>query len=509
MTLLHGGTLIDGSGSPAYSGDLLLDGDAIQAVGAILAPSDCLKLDCTGLIIAPGFIDIHSHSDLQVLARHRAKTDQGVTTEVVGNCGFSAYPCGTHRHEVQEFANGILFGFHRDWAWRNAREYLAETEAEAELVTVHSLVGHGTLRVATMGPRQGPATAIELDTMEQSLSECLAGGAAGFSTGLMYAPGSTAPTEELVAFCRVIARAGKIYSTHMRSYGDDLLTSLDEQLDLARSTGCRLQISHLQAVGRRNWAKQAQALEKLEAARHEGIDVAFDSYPYLAGSTVLTQLLPAWALDGGTPALLARLADPALCLAMKATMIEQIPQQWCDIFITAVGSTVSEHFVGSDLASIGEALAEHPVDAIFSLLRAEQGNVNILAFNQCDENLQKLLTHPLCSVISDGFYVKGKPHPRLYGTFPFLLGEVVRERRWMPLERAIHKITAQPAARFSMARQGLLAPGYFADITVFDPINIASGATYAAPETAPTGIVHCFRRGELLSRTHIIHQHCG
>jgi dihydroorotase/N-acyl-D-amino-acid deacylase len=331
--------------------------------------------------------------------------------------------------------------------------------------------------------------------MEQSLAECLSGGAAGFSTGLMYAPGSAAPTEELEALCRVTARAGKVYATHMRSYGDDLLNSLDEQLALARATGCRLQISHLQAVGRRNWHKQAQALEKLAAARHEGIDVAFDSYPYLAGSTVLTQLLPAWALDGGAPALLARLADPALCARIKATMIEQTPQQWSDIFITAVGSPTSERFVGHDLASIGETLGEHPVDAALHLLRVESANVNILAFNQSDDNLRHLLTHPLCTVISDGFYVKGRPHPRLYGTFPFLLGEIVRERRWMPLEQAIHKITAQPAARFAMPRQGLLAPGYYADLTVFDPTAIAGRATYEAPETAPAGIRHCFRRG--------------
>ena len=202
MTLLNGGTLIDGSGSPARSGDLLFDGDTILAVGSVPAPTDCLQLDCVGLVVAPGFIDLHSHSDLQVLARHRAKTNQGVTTEVVGNCGFSAYPCGTHRHEVQEFANGILFGYDRDWAWRNAQEYLAEAEAQAELVTVRSLVGHGTLRVATMGPRQGPATPAELDSMEQSLAECLAGGAVGFSTGLMYAPGSTAPSDELVEIGR-------------------------------------------------------------------------------------------------------------------------------------------------------------------------------------------------------------------------------------------------------------------------------------------------------------------
>ncbi|MFN9266630.1 MAG: N-acyl-D-amino-acid deacylase family protein [Acidobacteriota bacterium] len=495
MTLLHGGTLIDGSGSPATPGDLLFDGDTILALGAVPPPADALRLDCTGLLIAPGFIDLHSHSDLQVLERHRAKTDQGVTTEVVGNCGFSAYPCGAHRHEVQEFANGILFGYGRDWAWPNAQQYLAAAATQATLVNVHSLVGHGTLRVATMGPSQAPATPAELDRMEQSLAECLSGGAAGFSTGLMYAPGSAAPTEELEALCRVTARAGKVYATHMRSYGDDLLNSLDEQLALARSTGCRLQISHLQAVGRRNWHKQSQALEKLAAARHQGLDVAFDSYPYLAGSTVLTQLLPAWALDGGAPALLARLADPALCARIKATMIEQTPQQWSDIFITAVGSPTSERFVGHDLASIGETLGEHPVDAALHLLRVESANVNILAFNQSDDNLRHLLTHPLCTVISDGFYVKGRPHPRLYGTFPFLLGEIVRERRWMPLEQAIHKITAQPAARFAMPRQGLLAPGYYADLTVFDPTAIAVRATYEAPETAPAGILHCFRRG--------------
>ncbi|MFN9753852.1 MAG: amidohydrolase family protein, partial [bacterium] len=193
MTLLHGGTLIDGSGSPATPGDLLFDGDTILALGHFAPPADALRLDCTGLLIAPGFIDLHSHSDLQVLERHRAKTDQGVTTEVVGNCGFSAYPCGAHRHEVQEFANGILFGYGRDWAWPNAQQYLADAATQATLVNVHSLVGHGTLRVATMGPSQAPATPAELDRMEQSLAACRAGGAAGGSTGRMYAPRAAAP----------------------------------------------------------------------------------------------------------------------------------------------------------------------------------------------------------------------------------------------------------------------------------------------------------------------------
>ncbi|HZT30989.1 MAG TPA: D-aminoacylase [Bryobacteraceae bacterium] len=495
--LLCNGTLVDGSGAAAQPGNVLMSGERIAAVGRFDAPADATVIDCQDCVVAPGFIDAHSHSDLQVLEDRREKTDQGVTTEVVGNCGFSPYPYGSAREPLVEFANGIFCG-EGEWGWHTAAEYLRQVERRATRAGVHSLVGHGSLRVAVAGHQQGALPAAVLGKMVGILDESLSAGACGLSTGLMYAPGSSAPFDELLELCRVVARHNKICTTHIRSYSWQLLESVDEQLELARRSGCRLQISHLQAVGRANWAKQEQALEKIERARAEGVDVAFDIYPYTAGSTVMTQFLPQWVLDGGASAMLARLASPAQRTEIAAQVRDQTAQQWSDILVTSARTSANRALLGKSLSEIAGLRALDPVETMLRILEEEQGEVNIVSFNQSEPNLRRLLTHPLCIVISDGFYVKGLPHPRLYGTFPQLLSEICRNRQWMSLEEAVHKVTAKPAARFQMRDRGLLAAGMLADITVFDPRRISSPATYADPERRPEGVRMVFRKGRRL-----------
>lgn len=492
--LLRNGVLIDGTGAAPARGHVLIDGERIAAVGHFDPPADCQVIDCDHATIAPGFIDAHSHSDLQVLENRREKVDQGVTAEVVGNCGFSPYPYGSDRTPLHEFANGILCGG-SDWGWPTAAGYLAEVERRASLASVFSLVGHGSLRVAVAGHQQGPLPSPAIDTMEGLLADAFDAGACGLSTGLMYAPGSSAPFDELLRLCKVVTRHNKIYTTHMRSYSWKLLESIDEQIELARQSGCRLEISHLQAVGHANWEKQARALEKIEQARDQGIDVAFDIYPYVAGSTVMTQFLPQWALDAGTSAMLARLASPAQRAEITAQVRDQTAQQFSDILVTSVRTAANKPLLGKSLAEIAALRDLSPIETLLRILEEEQGEVNIVSFNQSEPNLRSLLTHPLCIVISDGFYVKGLPHPRLYGTFPVLLSEICRNRKWMPLEEAIHKVTAKPATRFQMPDRGLLAAGKFADITVFDADRISSPATYADPERHPEGVTRVFRKG--------------
>jgi dihydroorotase/N-acyl-D-amino-acid deacylase len=315
----------------------------------------------------------------------------------------------------------------------------------------------------------------------------------------MYAPGSSAPHDELVRLCQVVARHGKVYATHMRSYSHQLLESLEEQIALARESGCRLQISHLQAVGRLNWDKQARALELHEQAAAEGIDVQFDSYPYLAGSTVLTQLLPQSAMDGGIPQLLKLLDRPEERSAIAEATTRDLAQRWSDIFIASVGSERNQHLVGRSFEDLAEERGTAGVDTALDLLVEEKGVVNILSFNQSEENLRKLLSHPLCTVISDGFYVKGRPHPRLYGTFPCLLGEIARQRGWLTLAEAVHKITGKPALRFGLNNRGRLAVGYAADVVLFDPDRIAGRATYENPRTPPEGVTLVFRGGRQIT----------
>lgn len=496
MLLLRNGTLYDGSGAEAVRGDLLIDGGRIAKIGESAAPA-CRSFDCTGLAVAPGFIDLHSHSDLQVLESERTeKALQGVTTEVVGNCGFSPFPHGAHAHELCEFGGGIL-GRPSGWGWASARAYLDEVAAASRHVRVAPLAGHGSLRVAVAGMRQGPLSGAELDRLAGLLGDSLDAGCAGFSTGLMYAPGSSAGPEELERLCSLVAVRGKLYTTHMRSYAAGLVEAVREQIRLARATGCRLQISHLQAAGRGNWDLQRRALDEIEAARASGIDIEFDIYPYQCGSTVLTQWLPHWTLDGGTEALLRRLHDKAL----RARIIEEtqrgMAQEWSDITISGVASAANAPLVGKTISEVAELRGASAVETALDLVAEERAAINVISFNQSEENLRQLLSHPICSVISDGFYVNGKPHPRLHGTFPELLGSVVRERHWMTLAEAIHKVTGKPAARLRLGDRGLLREGYAADVTVFDPERIRSRATYETPDLPPEGIRWVIRGGEI------------
>lgn len=281
----------------------------------------------------------------------------------------------------------------------------------------------------------------------------------------------------------------------MRSYSDGLAAAVEEQIELSRRTGCRLQISHMQAVGPANWPAQAHALEIIETARGEGIDVAFDCYPYTHGSTVATQLLPQWALSRGVGGLMAALGDAATRRKIASETESALAQGWPGILISALGSSRQDDRAGKSIADIAELQAMPPIEVLLDLLVEHRGQVNILEINQSEANLRQTLTHPLSMVISDGFYVSGKPHPRLYGTFPFWLGHCSRDLQWLPFEEAVAKITSRPAERFGLARRGRLEEGYIADIVVLDAARIDSPATYSDPCRPPVGIVEVYRNG--------------
>lgn len=495
--LFTNGTIIDGSGAPPFVADLLTHDGRIVRIDRNLSSPGAVRVDCTGLTLTPGFIDSHTHSDLQVIDGRTEKLRQGVTTEVVGNCGFSAYPPAKNPADLRSFANGIFCG-NDSWGWPSTEAYLRDIEA-SRTANVASLVGHGSLRIAVAGERQGKLTESEMLSMESLLAEALDAGAVGLSTGLMYAPGSSAPTEELQRLCNVTAKRGAIYTSHIRSYFSGLVDAVEEQIDLARHSGVRLQISHLQAVGAANWHLQGKAITLMEAARAEGIDVEFDCYPYVAGSSVLTQLLPQSALDGGIAAMLVRLRDSIARRTVRDEVLRSNPWRWSDIYISSVGSEKNLNAIGKTIEEIANARSCQPVDVLLDVLIEEEGDANMLCFNQSADNLRASLTHPFATIISDGFYVKGRPHPRLHGTFPLLLGTVSRDRGWLTLPEAVNKITHKPAVRYAIKDRGLLKPGYFADLVAFHAEAIDSPATYESPELQPVGIEFVYRNGQRAS----------
>jgi dihydroorotase/N-acyl-D-amino-acid deacylase len=496
--ILAGGKIVDGTGTPPFSGKVVIAGGRIASVGKSERRSSAGKveyevIDCTGCIIAPGFVDAHSHSDLQVLENRTEKLLQGVTTEVVGNCGFSPYPLPQDPQVLRDFANGILCG-DNNWGWSSASDYLASAST-SKVATVASLVGHGALRIKVAGNSSRSLSWRELDTMSSLLDEALQEGAVGLSSGLMYAPGSGASPEELTALCRMVARRDGVYATHMRSYSAGLLEAVEEQISIAEASQCRLQISHLQAAGEDYWPLQQRAIAAIEEASTRGVDVAFDAYPWLAGSTVLTQVLPQTALDGGIARLLSRLADPAQRKSIRPAIKPEA--RWNGVVITSV-ATNSASLVGRSIKEIADERRSQPEDIVMDILLEQEGNVNIVEHCQSLQNLRALITHPLATVITDGVYTRGRSHPRLYGTFPLLLGDLVRERKWLSLEAAVHKVTDKPASTFHMKGRGRIVEGYVADITVFDPEAIHTAASYEVPDVAPTGIKLVLRNGEAL-----------
>lgn len=503
MLALTNATVFDGRGGPPIAAGVFCEDGRITAVTTETPPASAEITDCAGLAIAPGFLDLHSHSDLQVLdAARTEKLKQGVTAELVGNCGFSAFPCARDAAELRSFAGGI-FREQGDWGWPTAAAYFRRSHQAPAGQGVFSLTGHGSLRVAVTGMRQS-ITPEESSAIANLLEASLDEGSAGLSTGLMYAPGSAAGFDELAPLCRTVRKHDRLYATHMRSYMGGLIDAVDEQLNLARATGCRLQISHLQAAGRANWDLQRRAIDHIEAAAREGVDVEFDIYPYQCGSTVLTQWLPDWALDGGMDSLCARLCDRAAHGQIAQTVRSTMAQTPEDITITGTRTEANQFAIGLPLFALAARWNMEPVDAMLRLLLEEHGAVNVVSFNQSESNLRQLLGHPLCTVISDGFYVRGLPHPRLHGAFPELLGGVVRERRWLSLSEAIHKVTAKPAARLGLKDRGVIEPGARADLVVFDVARIAARATYQQPEQDPTGIAAVLRGGILVAGERLV-----
>jgi N-acyl-D-amino-acid deacylase len=509
---IEGALVLDGTGSAAARADVGIRDDTIVAVGDLSRERAGQTLLAPGRVVAPGFIDIHSHSDWRLWANRRAesKVRQGVTTEVLGNCGFSPAPVSdAHLEDLRGFALALPSGL--DFRWRSVGEYLQALEGEGLAVNVIQLVGHGALRVAAMGFARRSPSAGELLAMQRGLAEGLEAGAWGMSTGLIYAPGSYASTEELVAVARAVRGRG-LYASHIRGEGATLLEALREAIRVGTEADLPVQVSHLKAAGRAQWGRMGEALALLDQAVTTGVDVSADVYPYTASSTTLRALLPDWALEGGRQALLERLRDPGARERLRRALEEPETGQplgdrlaWSDIVIATCPRCPDTE--GRRLDDLAAARGEPPARTLLELLLAAEGDVSVVLFQLHEDDLRRALTHPRVMIGSDGSALaptgelgRGKPHPRSYGTFPRVLARYVREERVLSLAAAVHKMTGLPARRLGLRDRGVIRPGARADLVVFDPRRVADEATYDDPHRYPSGIEHVLVNGRFVIR---------
>ncbi|MGD2120240.1 MAG: D-aminoacylase [Gemmatimonadota bacterium] len=491
--VLRKAIVFDGTGAPGVEADVSVVGDRIQVVGAV-SERGAVEIDLAGQALAPGFIDIHTHADRPLLDVPQAENSilQGITLEVGGQCGGSPGPNSEEAAQAARTAYREKYGVEVDL--RELGGFFRALEAIPPSVNAASMVGHGTIRGLVVGNENRPATEEELGRMREMISRALMQGAVGFSSGLEYTPSGFATREELVELSRALQGTGYPYATHMRNEDDGVLAAVEEALHIGRVAGVPVQISHLKAQGERNWWKAPVILAGLEEARASGVDVHFDRYPYVAYSTGLSNLFPSWARAGGTQAFLARLRDPAQRPALEAYCRGKIAQlgSWNSVQIT---STRTEENAWIQGMRLGDAARERDVDPLglaLNLLFEERGNVGMIGFGMSEENTALMLAHPLGMIGSDGSVYasdySGSPHPRSYGTFPRVLGHYVRERRVMPLETAIHKMTGMPARKIQLRDRGVIRPGAFADLVAFDPAEVRDEATFTNPRQAPAGI---------------------
>lgn len=498
--IIKGGRILDGTGNPWYSADISIIDGKIAEIGKIRSEAERI-IDASRLAVSPGYIDAHSHSDLMLIAEPEArqKIMQGVTTEVVGQDGLGEAPV---REDLVDDWRRYLSGLNGDpdidWSWRSLGEYLNALEAARTATNVVALVGHGNLRLVTMGMENRDPTADELAEMKEALSESMREGAHGLSTGLIYPPCVYASTEELTELCKVVSAHGGVFVVHMRNEGDRLLESIEEVETIGIEAGVPVHISHFKASGERNWGKVVEALNALEEARAKGVDMTIDQYPYIAGSTFLSSLLPTWMHEGGVERMLKRLGD----VDVRARVSEEMRDRgrgsdwgWGNILVTSVKTDGNRRFEGKTLEEIARARGRTPLEVLFELILEEDNAVSMVSFSMSEDDVRTVMRSHLQMVCTDGI-VLGKPHPRAYGSFPRVVGRFVREGV-LSLEQAIRKTTSMPAQRFNLHDRGILRTGMCADIAIFDPKTIVDTATYDDPIQFPEGIEHVIVNGEI------------
>ena len=471
--LVRGGSVLDGSGAPAERKDVGIRGEVVTAVSDLTGATARRILDASGLTVSPGFIDVHTHSEEELLVNPKAesKIRQGVTTEILGMDGGSYEP-GVFSQELRKLEEGGI------------------------ALNAASFVGQGTIRGLVLGMSDRAATADEIEAMRKLARTAFEQGALGISSGLEYTPGGFAALSEIAELAKVMSGTQGLYATHMRNEDDRVLEAVEESIEIAERAGVGLHISHLKCQGKRNWGKLDSIFEAIRKAEARGVSVTMDRYPYVAYSTTLANLMPLWSREGGTEEFLRRLQSADDWPRIRAAMEEKIALlgSWDAVMISSVEREKNKPLQGKTIAEIVKERGEDPFLYTRALILEEKNRVGMVGFGMEEETTARVLAHPNCMPASDGIALadygelrKGNPHPRSYGTFARVLGKYVREEKIMPLEEAIRKMTSLPAERFSLARRGRLAKGFFADVVVFDPAKVRDRATFAEPHQYADG----------------------
>jgi N-acyl-D-amino-acid deacylase len=503
--LFTNATVVDGTGGPRYSADVRVRDGRVAEIGQ-LAPSDERGIDATGKVLAPGFVDMHAHSDLALItdSAHLAKVTQGVTTEVIGQDGLSYAPVDG---ESLAIIRRQIAGWHGSFpdklfSWRSVGEYLDRLDQGMANNQAY-LVPQGNLRMLAVGTENRPAAADELDRMRGLLADGLAAGAVGMSSGLTYAPGMFADTAELEALCTVVAEHAGYYSPHTRSYGGSALAAFAEMIEIGRRTGCPIHLTHATMNFAPNRGRASELLALIDDAVAAGVDVTLDSYPYLPGSTTLAALLPSWTATGGPDAVLERLRNPRDREAIRRELDETGSDgahgevvDWSVIQVSGVGDPALAHVVGHTIAELaGDVPA---TEFALDLMLHDQLATGILMHIGDEANVREIMAHPRHTGGSDGILVGDRPHPRAWGTFARYLGHYSRDEGVLSLEECVKHLAGNPAQRLGWTDRGLVREGYVADLVLFDPRTIADRATFEEPRRPAVGISHVLVNGELV-----------
>lgn len=519
--LIKNGKVIDGTGRPSYPADLAISGDKIVDIATSIEAEAAETIDAAGRVVSPGFIDMHSHSDFSLLVHPKAesKIRQGVTTEVVGNCGGSPAPVPDERLDAfRQYASGLGSFYNNvltpaDWNWKTLTGFYEALNDNGLALNVAPLVGHSTLRCHVMGYENRPPSQDELEAMKKLLKTEMEGGLFGLSTGLIYHPGAFARREELAELAKVVQSYDGFYSSHIRSEGKFLFEAIDEVIWITKASGVSTEISHLKCETPLQWGKASRLLERIQLARDKGFNINFDQYPYPAFHCGLLEIFPTADKDKGPEHLIGLLRNETSRQKVMNGMINPLEDwdnpmdglTWDRVRLVGFARPENRSFESGTIEDIANSLGLDPLEAIFKLFVEENGGLGMIVFSMCEDDIEDIMKHPLGMIGSDGSSVAPygptsyrNVHPRNYGTFPRVLGKYVRERKVIPLEEAIRKMTGLAAEKLRLTDRGRLQKGYRADITVFDDQAIDDRSTFENPHQFSSGIDHVIVNGKVV-----------